>query len=239
LNPRDSFAHHAVGWLLAQQRAQWGQAEKHFRMAIDLYPQNVAAHHSLGWLLAQQPERRDEAEASLRRTVTLDPHNADAHYQLVQLLAEQPERLQDAEEQAKKAIELNPRSPQAYVSLAWVLAHQPQRKNELMELAKKVLRSSSSKAFPLRDLFLAHLDSKDEELNDLKERFLQKTEENPRNAEAHCSLAFVYIRLKQLEESTRLLRRAQELFAAQDRQKEADNVELLLNLPVFRATKPI
>ena len=72
LNPRDADAHYQLGLLYAQRRS-FAEAEKSFRRALEINPNESESLLQLGKLLRQQPGRGAEALELLERAVKIDP----------------------------------------------------------------------------------------------------------------------------------------------------------------------
>lgn len=91
LNPRDSNAHHNLGWLQCQQ----GRYEESFRafdqaMANPLYPERPKSLMALG-LCQARAGRIGDAEKSLARSYELDAGNPVTGYNLARLLYQRGE----------------------------------------------------------------------------------------------------------------------------------------------------
>ena len=88
----------ALDFVLRGNKAYEGndffEAEKLYRRAIELNPNNALAHNNLGNVL-RDLKRHDEAEAMYRRAIELDPKYYDAYGNLIVLL-----RLLDREREA-------------------------------------------------------------------------------------------------------------------------------------------
>ena len=108
LEPRDSNAHHNLGFILLELK-RLDEAEVSFRKTIELKPDYTEAHNNLGVTL-HLLGRFEEAETSYRKTIELKPDYADAHRNLGITLLDMG-RLEEAMNSYTKAIELNPHSP--------------------------------------------------------------------------------------------------------------------------------
>jgi type IV pilus assembly protein PilF len=86
LNPRDSNAHHNLGWLQCQL-GRYPESFRSFEMAManPLYPERAKSLMALG-LCQARAGRRAEAEVSLARSYELDAANPITGYNLAQLL---------------------------------------------------------------------------------------------------------------------------------------------------------
>src|SRR5947199_1895406 len=78
--PTDFAAHYNLGALLQAQEKP-DQAERHFRKALAVKPDNVTVLNSLGAALLAQG-KLDEAAADLNRVAALRPDYIDARYNL-------------------------------------------------------------------------------------------------------------------------------------------------------------
>jgi TolB-like protein len=75
LDPLLPEAHSALGFAL-QRDYQWTEAERSFRRALELDPNNVQAFYGLGSAVYTKTGRFDEAERTLRQGIRLDPRSS-------------------------------------------------------------------------------------------------------------------------------------------------------------------
>jgi adenylate cyclase len=122
LDPTLSEAYTALGEIKTLEYA-WQEAERAFRRAIELNPNDARAHSNLGYIVLAPLGRYEEAVGEVRRALTLDPvsveTNADAIFTMLMagLFGE-------AEAVARKAIRLDPRAFPPYLYLAQALSFQ-------------------------------------------------------------------------------------------------------------------
>lgn len=116
-NPESAEPHHRLG-VVADKRRQHAEAERHYRKALELAPDNVAILNDLGYCLYLQGNLEKAAE-TLTRAAALDPHNLRIHNNLG-LTYGQLGRLDIAFEEFGKAGSL----ADAHFNVAFVLASQ-------------------------------------------------------------------------------------------------------------------
>jgi len=129
----------ALDFVLRGNKAYEGndffEAEKLYRRAIELNPNNALAHNNLGNVL-RDLKRHDEAEAMYRRAIELNPNNALAHNNLGNALRDL-KRHDEAEAMYRRAIELDPKYYDAYGNLI-VLLRLLDREREAIVIAESV-----------------------------------------------------------------------------------------------------
>ncbi|MGB9131824.1 MAG: tetratricopeptide repeat protein [Methanosarcina sp.] len=87
-----------MGWL--------GEAEKQYKLVLEIDPFNISAHYNYGILL-KHTGRTNEAEEQYKFSLKIDPANINVHLNYGSLLAETG-RLEEAEEQFRLALEFSP-----------------------------------------------------------------------------------------------------------------------------------
>lgn len=110
-------AHSALGMILQDYDYDFAGAEKEFKHAIELNPNNPMAHRSYGILLVELG-RETEAFAAFQKALEVDPLSVLGNwiYSFALFLTR---RYDDCLEQAKKTLELDPGFGLAYLSLAF------------------------------------------------------------------------------------------------------------------------
>lgn len=102
-------------------KPDWAAAEKAFRTAIQLEPDNPDIHHAFGLvLLAASAERLPQAEAELRRAVQLEPGDLGNHVALAKVLYFRSD-FQQARSLLEETLRIKPYYPDAMRNLAAVL----------------------------------------------------------------------------------------------------------------------
>ncbi len=87
---------------------RWEDAEKQFKLALEVDPKDANTHYNYGIILAEM-ERWEEAEKQFKLALEVDPkHNASIHNNYGTIL-EEMERWEEAEEQYKLALEADPK----------------------------------------------------------------------------------------------------------------------------------
>lgn len=117
LNEHLSEAHSSLGMVLQDHDYDFVGAEREFRRAIELNPNNSPAHQFYGQLLAQLG-RHAEAEDQFAMALAVDPLSVVGHWIYGFGLFE-ARRYDDCIEQTNKALELDPNFPAAFLNLAF------------------------------------------------------------------------------------------------------------------------
>ncbi len=82
------------------------EAEKHYKRALEIDPDDAEAHYNYAILL-QNLGRKKEAEKHYKRALEIDPEYAAAHYNYA-ILLEELGRKKEAEKHYKRALEIDP-----------------------------------------------------------------------------------------------------------------------------------
>jgi adenylate cyclase len=123
LDPNLSEAHGSLALVLQEYDFSFAEAEKEYRIAIELNPNNAIAHEYYGALLAQMG-RHAEAEEQCLKAIELDPLSPiGAWFYPMALYLER--RYEDAVEQAKRVLELDANFSAAHLILSFI--HQVRR----------------------------------------------------------------------------------------------------------------
>lgn len=117
LNDRLSEAHSSLGLVLQDFELDFAGAEREFRRAIELNPNNSSAHQFYGQLLAQLG-RHDEAENQFEKALEVDPLSVVGHW-IYGFGLFHARRYDDCIEQSRRALELDGNFPAAFLSLAF------------------------------------------------------------------------------------------------------------------------
>ncbi|KAL1486898.1 hypothetical protein MTO96_031168 [Rhipicephalus appendiculatus] len=88
-------------------------AIKHYRLAIELWPDHASAHNNLGTLLTSA----EEAEHHFRYALHVNPNHPGAHFNLANIYSKQGQK-DVARTLLERAVELDPDFCEAYSSLA-------------------------------------------------------------------------------------------------------------------------
>lgn len=105
------------------QAQEFAEAERLYKVAIRLWPENPLPHRGLGCLYARQ-NRLEEAVSELREAIRLRSRNTPLHFHLYNALQLQG-RYAEAVTTLDRATQLSPRALQAHLALAWLLATCP------------------------------------------------------------------------------------------------------------------
>jgi TolB-like protein/DNA-binding winged helix-turn-helix (wHTH) protein/Tfp pilus assembly protein PilF len=140
-----SEAHTAVAGVRQREYA-WQEAERVFRRAIELDPNNTAAHLRLGMQLLLIRGRSEEGLGEIRRALDLDPLSFITHEYFAQALLVMG-RYQEAVEQARKATAVDPTQVTAYMSAGRALSLRG-RHAEAVAVLQEADRRSAGGHFP-------------------------------------------------------------------------------------------
>jgi Flp pilus assembly protein TadD len=114
----------------------WQGAERMYRKALEINPNNAEVHSNLGVVLAAR-KRGDEAVAHYRKALEIKPDYANAHYNLGVLLAK-IERVDEAIDHFQKALEINPDYAEAHNNLGAMLAIRGQTDDAIAHYRKAI-----------------------------------------------------------------------------------------------------
>jgi Tfp pilus assembly protein PilF len=122
IDPELPQGHAALGWVQRTADWNWNGAEKSFRRALALAPQNAEIIGDAAVVVFNRG-RIGEAMELGRRAVELDALNASAHLVLSVILRSEPGHYDEAERTIKKAIELAPQAAEYHASLSRLQAY--------------------------------------------------------------------------------------------------------------------
>jgi eukaryotic-like serine/threonine-protein kinase len=113
-------AHAALATCLTSER-KWDDAEREFRLALQLNPNNAHVHYFLAFVVLLPMKRYDEALTETRTALSLDPLSPiiNANYGVLLMAAGKPT---EALEQLRKAVEIDPNFPPSHQKLAQAYA---------------------------------------------------------------------------------------------------------------------
>jgi tetratricopeptide (TPR) repeat protein len=116
---RNPIAHNNLGNALAA-RGQVDEAIAHYRMALEIKPDDVKAHNNLGSALAGRGQI-DEAIAHYHKALQINPDDAETHNNLALVLAARGQT-DEAIAHYRRALELKPVFAEAHYNLGLALA---------------------------------------------------------------------------------------------------------------------
>ena len=128
-------AHSVLGSVKADREYDWPGAEKEFKRAIELNPNDADAHFRYAWNYLTPLGKSGEAIAEMKKALKLDPFSRIDNTVLgcVYFYARKYEQ---AEEQFDKAIKLNPDFFVTYYHFAWLYSQLGQYQNAIAVLTK-------------------------------------------------------------------------------------------------------
>ena len=127
-------AHSALGYIKMDQEWDWPGAEREYKRAMELNPNDAEAHRRYGVALRKMG-RTDEAISENKRAVDLDPVSPFMHWSLGGTLRE-ARQYDRAIEEARKALELDPAFYAAYSTIGLSHVQKSMFKEGIAELEK-------------------------------------------------------------------------------------------------------
>ena len=106
---------HVAGGMEFSKKGQAAEAEKEFRAALKLYPQNADLYTGLANVLGQE-KKWDDAESAIQEALRLDPNNDTAHYNRGVRLHDKGD-VDGAIAEYREALRLNPNNEMAHHNL--------------------------------------------------------------------------------------------------------------------------
>ena len=182
---------------------EWRGAERMFRKALVINPNNADAHQRLGVTLAAQ-RKVDEAIAHYRKALEIKPDHTEAHYNLGNALAVQ-RKADEAIAHYRKALESKPDYAEAHYNLGVVLASRGQF-DEAIAHYRKALEIKPDYAIAHNNLG-AMLASRGQ-ADDAIAHYRKSLEISPDNAQAHYNIASMLTSRGQVDEAIAHYRKA-------------------------------
>ncbi len=133
IDETSSEAHASLG-VIKNSDLDWAGADKEFKRAIELNPNNAPAHHRYGHYL-MQVGRMDESLTLARRAVEIDPVSSsmNEHLGWVYLYTRQYDRAID---QYRKILELDPNRIRAHIGLGRAYLQKGMHEDAIAEFQK-------------------------------------------------------------------------------------------------------
>ncbi len=136
LDPKLAEAHVSLGLIASKYDWDWAQAEREFRLALELDPNSSLAHLWYGLYRAQMGDTT-KAVAELRRAQEIDPLSNDVNGYLGTTLY-WSRRYDEALQQARKLVEFDPTFVPGHIGMCWILVAQNQLKEAVAACEKGV-----------------------------------------------------------------------------------------------------
>jgi eukaryotic-like serine/threonine-protein kinase len=191
IDPTLPEGHTFLAYSLVIYDWNWAEAERSFKRAIELDPNNSAAHFRYGQIYLAPTGRFDEGIAEIKRGLDLEPLDINMGGTLAwaYLVVGQNER---ALEQARKTYDLEPSHPIG----RWILSQAyifNGRYDEAISLNEQWLQADPTNQFPIRDAGIAYAksgrrDRAEQMINKFRE--IAKTQYVPT-----CRIAGIYVAL--------------------------------------------
>ncbi len=172
LDPMLSEGHTALAMVHAREYA-WQEAERTFRRAIELNPNNALAHLELGAAVLVPLGRFDEGIGEIRRSLAMDPLSSFTSAQLAYMLVSAG-RYQEAADQARKAIVLSPTAPPPYGFLGRALYLQGRNAEALAAMQEGDRRSPAGRGTQWLACAYVRTGQRDEALRILQENLARE-----------------------------------------------------------------
>jgi tetratricopeptide (TPR) repeat protein len=134
IDPQNIRIHKSLAQVYLR-RNQFPEAEKTYRLILDIAPADSEAHFYLGSIYEQQGKRH-QAIQEFKAALKLNPEFPDALNSLGYLYAEESINLQEAEDMLKKALTYQPDNGAYVDSLGWIYFKQGRYQEALEELEK-------------------------------------------------------------------------------------------------------
>jgi tetratricopeptide (TPR) repeat protein len=200
---REQAVEHYMRARLFAQDAEFEEAVKEFRKAVDLDPADGALRREYGELLRDIPIY-PEAEREARKAVELTPQSAGAHRLLGQVLlatAKDKPRLEEAAAELRKSAELGPPDPQGAVALAQAFLRL-EKPGEAVKALESVADRAHGAAYLLLYGEALERDGQTAKAEDVYQGLLRQ---DPENRAASVGLLRVYDRSRQFDKEASLL----------------------------------
>jgi tetratricopeptide (TPR) repeat protein len=190
-----------LAWLNIYER-DWSGAEREFKRAIELNPNQVGARIHYGYYLSQLG-RHDEAIGQLKRALDIDPLDFSAHTSLGERLY-YARRYDEALEQFRKTLELDPNWPVSGY-LGWVYEEKGMYEEAISEYSKlRSLVGDSPKILSYLGRAYAGAGKRDE----AQKMIAELKEQSKRRYVSAYLIAWVYARLGDKEQTLAWLEKA-------------------------------
>jgi len=201
LDPTLALPHAMLAWTRWVFHWNWAEAEREFKLAIQLHPNDAKAHQWYSHYLLS-PGRVEEAIAEMKRALELDPVSlpATANFGLIYVFAGQYEQ---GTKEYRKALEMDPNYAHARFFLAFAYLYQGMYDEALREFRKY---SELIGGHPDTDgslaLYYAFVGNREDALKSLA--ILQRRDVSPR------LVAVIYARLGDKDQAFNWLEKAYE-----------------------------
>ncbi|XP_022698972.1 transmembrane and TPR repeat-containing protein 1-like [Varroa jacobsoni] len=182
-----------------------GQAERHYKIALELCPTHASAHNNLGTVLTSTAE----AEKHFRKAININLHHAGAHYNLAMLYRRRGQ-VEVARGLLERSLALDASLAEAASSLA-ELEGQRGRTNEAEKLHRRAIELNGRSA-PIRNNYGTFLHHQGR-LQEASEQYMEAIALEPTNTIAMVNAAETMKKLQVDQEAEDLYRRALSLNA--------------------------
>lgn len=143
LDERSAEAHAALGYIMSRFEWNWDEADREFKRAIELNPQDTTAHHWYSLHLITMG-RAQEAIAEMRTAQALDPASSVINTDMALVLF-YARRYDDAISESRKVLQMDPNFGLAHRTLGFIYTAAGSYREALVEFAhaEKLLGSDA------------------------------------------------------------------------------------------------
>ena len=180
------------------------QAEKEYREAIKMNPDDIEAHNNLGGVLYDL-KRYEEAEKECKEAIRINPNLAEAHNNLG-ILYEHFKRYKEAEKEYREVIRINPDYANVHNNLGTLL-EDLKRYEEAEKEFREAIRINPGDDYAHYNLGLL-LAQYLKRYDEAEKEFREAIRINPNLVEAHVNLGNLLRDLKRYEEAEKEYREA-------------------------------
>lgn len=132
-----------MGWWLHEELERYEEAERVYRLVIDIQPWFSPVWNNLANLLMEKTNRFKEAEQAYRRAIEIDSKSSHPWNGLGNLLMDHLNRPQEAEHAYRRAIELNPKAAYPWNGLGNLLMEHLNRPKEAEQAFRHAIELDS------------------------------------------------------------------------------------------------
>ncbi len=164
LEPMIGKAWNIFGRILTKQK-QLPKAEKCYKKAIELEPENAETCRTYAMFLSNQRKKYDEAEKYYKKSLELKPDNAENFRTYAIFLSHERNDYNKAEDYYKKALELEPSNVMCYWTYAHFLSYRRNDYDKTEEYSKKAIGLERKEYDKAEEYYKKAIDLEPENLN--------------------------------------------------------------------------
>ncbi len=212
LKSKDSRAVYGLGNIYADQQ-RWEEAERAYRQAILLEPDEAGAYIALSYVLSQPvitgnlSERYAEAEKTARKAIEIDTENAFAYDQLGAALELRGIISAETQNAYRRAIQIEPEFALAYAHLGRILRRNG-KANESAEAYRRAIQFSTDVSTMI---LVAEVMQSQQRFLDSEQLLRGALARDAKNPTALIMLGRALVTRNQFEEAEKVLKKAAEV----------------------------